>query len=171
MKRRASLTPRCVRRRQSSLTTPRDGCRSLSPVAGEEPAVLNILDLAAVPYMDSCGLGMTLAAPSQPERRQPIRRQRNVVRVPNSCYDRQIFPPMIRNPQHSCYLEQAGTTDLRCRQESGEGGTEDECEETGIVWGSWSCCGRRSDLLTRHLSTGFGTRRTRRDRRAQSVSR
>ncbi|MGO9434453.1 MAG: STAS domain-containing protein [Terracidiphilus sp.] len=29
----------------------------LSPAA-EEPVVLNILDLTAVPYMDSCGLGM-----------------------------------------------------------------------------------------------------------------
>jgi hypothetical protein len=26
-----------------------------------------------------------------------------------------IFLQMIRNPQHSCYLEQAGTTDLQCR--------------------------------------------------------
>ncbi|HEX3893819.1 MAG TPA: STAS domain-containing protein [Terracidiphilus sp.] len=30
----------------------------LQPAAGEEPAVLNILDLTAVPYMDSCGLGL-----------------------------------------------------------------------------------------------------------------
>jgi anti-anti-sigma factor len=30
----------------------------LSPAAGEEPATLNILDLTAVPYMDSSGLGM-----------------------------------------------------------------------------------------------------------------
>lgn len=30
----------------------------LQPAAGEEPITLNILDLTAVPYMDSCGLGM-----------------------------------------------------------------------------------------------------------------
>jgi ABC-type transporter Mla MlaB component len=55
-----------------SLTGPftaRDMCAALtpielrnafdpSPVAGEDPAALNILDLTAVPYMDSCGLGI-----------------------------------------------------------------------------------------------------------------
>lgn len=33
----------------------------LSPAAGEQAATLNILDLTAVPYMDSSGLGMLVA--------------------------------------------------------------------------------------------------------------